>query len=108
MKLLKIEKSSNKLKKFTAIFLTEEGKEKKVSFGQNSARDYTLINDKNSEFYLPKKIDRESVKTAYRTRHEKDLKTNEPMKAGYLSYYLLWNLPTLEKSIKDYKKRFKL
>ena len=32
MKLLKIEKSSNKLKKFTAIFLTEEGKEKKVSF----------------------------------------------------------------------------
>jgi hypothetical protein len=35
-----------------------------------------------------------------------DLKTNNPMRAGYLSLYILWNLPSLKASIEDYKKRF--
>ena len=107
MKLLRIVKSSNQSKKWDAIFMVD-GKEKKVSFGQSGARDYTLINDKNSKFYLPKILDRNVVRDSYKRRHIKDLETKDPMRAGYLSYYLLWNKKTLVSSIKDYKKKFKL
>ena len=107
MKLLRIVKSSNPNKKYDAIFMIDN-KEKKVSFGQKNARDYTEVNNKNSKFYLPKLVDRNVVKDSYRRRHKKDLETKDPMRAGYLSYYLLWNKKTLASSIKDYKKKFKL
>ena len=107
MKLLKIVKSSNSAKKFDAIFMID-GKEKKVSFGSAGMRDYTLVSNKLSKFYLPKILDRNVVKASYKRRHKKDLETKDPMRAGYLSYYLLWNKKTLASSIKDYKKKFKL
>ena len=107
MKLLTILPSSKPDKKWDAVFMVD-GKEKKISFGQKNARDYTLINDKNSKFYLPKILDRNVVRDSYRRRHKKDLETKDPMRPGYLSYYLLWNKKTLASSIKDYKKRFKL
>tara|TARA_R110000803_G_scaffold11080_2_gene33562 strand:+ start:634 stop:960 length:327 start_codon:yes stop_codon:yes gene_type:complete len=108
MKLIKIIPSTSTTKKYTAYFLLSNGKEKTVNFGADGYRDYTLINDKNSKFYLPKKIDRVSVKTAYRRRHQKDLLTNDPTRPGFLSYYVLWNKPSLSSSIADYKKKFKL
>ena len=107
MKLLRIVKSSNSAKKFDAIFMID-GKEKKVSFGASGYRDYTEVNNKDSKFYLPKILDRNVVKDSYRRRHIKDLKTNDPTRPGYLSYYLLWNKKTLASSIKDYKKKFSL
>ena len=107
MKLLRIVPSTNKSKKYDAIFMID-GKEKKVSFGQNGARDYTLISNKSSKFYLPKILDRNVVRDSYRRRHIKDLKTNDPTRPGYLSYYLLWSRKTLNASIKDYKKKFSL
>lgn len=107
MKLLRIVKSSNSAKKWDAIFMVD-GKEKKVSFGASGYRDYTEVSDKSSKFYLPKILDRNVVRDSYRRRHIKDLKTNDPTRAGYLSYYLLWNKKTLNASIKSYKKKFKL
>jgi hypothetical protein len=107
MKLLRIVKSSNPSKKWEAVFMVE-GKEKKVSFGSAGMRDYTLVSNKLSKFYLPKLVDRNVVRDSYRRRHKKDLETKDPMRAGYLSYYLLWNKKTLASSIKDYKKKFKL
>ena len=107
MKLLRIVKSSNPSKKWEAVFIVE-GKEKKVSFGSAGMRDYTLVSNKLSKFYLPKLVDRNVVRDSYRRRHKKDLETKDPMRAGYLSYYLLWNKKTLASSIKDYKKKFKL
>ena len=95
MKLIKIIPSTSTTKKYTAYFLLSNGKEKTVNFGADGYRDYTLINDKNSKFYLPKKIDRVAVKTAYRRRHQKDLLTNDPTRPGFLSYYVLWNKPNL-------------
>jgi len=53
-------------------------------------------------------VDRNVVRDSYKRRHKKDLETKDPMRPGYLSYYLLWNKKTLASSIKDYKKRFKL
>ena len=108
VKLLKIIKSKKENKKYDAYFLLDNGKEKVVSFGQSGARDYTLINDKTSEFYLPKVLDRNVTKASYRRRHEKDLLTKDPTRAGYLSYFLLWNKKTLGGSIKYYKNKFKL
>ena len=107
IKLLRVVPSNNKSKKWTAIFLID-GKEKRVSFGQNGARDFTLINDKTSKFYLPKLIDRNVVKASYRRRHIKDLETNDFTRPGYLSFYLLWSRPTLKGAIKAFKKKFSL
>ena len=106
-KLLRITKSSNQSKKWDAIFMID-GKEKKVSFGANGYRDYTLINNKNSKFYLPKILDRNVVKDSYIRRHEKKENWNNPLTAGALSRYILWNKKTLSTSIRDFKKRFKV
>tara|TARA_R110000803_G_scaffold206561_1_gene273897 strand:- start:797 stop:1126 length:330 start_codon:yes stop_codon:yes gene_type:complete len=108
VKLIKILPSKREGKKYDAYFLLDNGKEKVVSFGSAGMRDFVLINDKSSSFYLPKKSDRDAVKAAYRRRHEKDLLTKDPLRAGYLSYYVLWNQKTLDSSIKAYKNKFKL
>ena len=106
-KLLRIVQSSNKSKKYDAIFMVDD-KEKKVSFGASGYRDYTLINNKNSKFYLPKILDRNVVKDSYIRRHEKNENWNNPLTAGALSRFILWNKKTLSTSIRDYKKRFKV
>tara|TARA_R100000426_G_C4752714_1_gene84010 strand:- start:85 stop:417 length:333 start_codon:yes stop_codon:yes gene_type:complete len=108
-KLLKIVKSSNPKKKFDAIFKLDSGKEKKVSFGAASMRDFTLISNKNSKFYIPNKEEREKVRDNYQRRHKKDLLTEKNKKglgAGALSFYLLWTTPKI--NISSYKKRFNL
>ena len=107
IKLIRIVKSSNSAKKYDAIFMVD-GKEKKVSFGASNYRDYTLINDKNSKFYLPKILDRNVVKASYIRRHEKNENWNNPLTAGALSRFILWNRKTLNASIRDFKRRFKV
>tara|TARA_R100000773_G_C4111595_1_gene51469 strand:+ start:113 stop:406 length:294 start_codon:yes stop_codon:yes gene_type:complete len=95
-KLIKIIKSEKPSKKWTAIFKLENGKEKKVHFGSAGMNDYTLTGDKDA-------------RERYRKRHKKDLKTNDPMRAGYLSYYILWgDSKDIKKNIADYRKRFNL
>ena len=79
---------------------------KTIHFGAKGMRDFTLMNDKSSKFYEPSKEVREKAKANYQTRHKKD-PINTPFTAGSLSYYLLWNKPTLSASIRDYNKMFK-
>lgn len=107
IKLLRIEPSSRKEKKYDAIFMVND-KEKKVSFGASGYRDYTLINDKNSKFYLPKILDRNVVKASYIRRHREKENWNNPLTAGALSRFILWNKKTLNASIRDFKQRFKV
>lgn len=94
MKLLSITQSHNPDKKLDAKFETERGT-KTVSFGAKGMDDYTKTHD-------------DAQKERYRTRHAKDLNTGDPTRPGYLSWWLLWNKPTLGQSIADYKRRFKL
>jgi hypothetical protein len=94
MKLLSVEKSTRDGKKWMAIF-DNDGRKKTTHFGASGYPDFTLSGDVEA-------------KKLYMQRHKKDLDTNDPTKAGYLSYYLLWNKPTLAGSIRDYKKRFNL
>ncbi len=96
MKLLKISKSDKPEKKYVAVFEKDNGKTKKTYFGQAGADDYLKTGDKER-------------RRLYRERHQKDLSTNDPTRAGFLSYYILWGDSTsLNENIKNYKKKFNL
>lgn len=89
---MKVVKSQVKGKKYTALF--NDGT--KTHFGAEGMSDYTIHKDKER-------------RERYRARHKKDLDTNDPKRAGYLSYYLLWGDSTdLGTNIKNYIRRFKV
>ena len=91
-----IKKSDKSGKKYMAIFTRDNGRTKTTHFGQDGAPDYTLTGDKMR-------------RKAYRDRHRKDLNTNDPTRAGYLSYYILWGeSKSITKNIRNYKRRFNL
>ena len=88
-RIVKIEPANDSKKKWIATFDTG----KKTKFGQFGADDFTITGDKEQ-------------RERYRARHRKDLDTGDPTRAGFLSYYILWNLPTIQGSVKDFNKRF--
>lgn len=94
IKLLKILPSTKKTKKYTAFFMINQ-KIKVVHFGGKGFSDFTIHKDP-----LRKK--------RYLTRHRKNENWKDPTTPGALSRWVLWNLPSFNKSIKDYKRRFKL
>jgi hypothetical protein len=90
---MEIKPSTRDGKKYMAIF---QNPKKTVHFGSAGMDDYTIKHDKEQ-------------RERYRTRHAKDLETNDPRRAGFLSYYLLWGDSTsLQTNIREYKKRFNL
>ena len=76
------------------------------NFGDSRYRDYTLISNKNSKYYIDNQEERDKVKKSYRARHSKDKGLNSQHSASALSWYILWSAPTLEQGIKNYEKRF--
>tara|TARA_B110000008_G_C16883730_1_gene530000 strand:- start:29 stop:418 length:390 start_codon:yes stop_codon:yes gene_type:complete len=92
VKLIKIVKLKSGPKKYEAIFELSNKKQKKVKFGAFGMSDFTKHKD----------IER---RNRYILRHTKDLRTNDPMRAGYLSMYVLWNKKSYKASLDDYKKR---
>jgi len=95
MKLLKIVPSSNPKKKLEAHFLLDNGREKIVRFGAAGYVDFTTTGD-------------EVKKELYLQRHKNREDWNNPLTAGALSRWILWNKPTLRGSIIDFKRRFSL
>jgi len=91
IKLISIKKSTSNIKKFTATFEIN-GRKKITQFGAKGMSDYLHHHDilRRKRYYL---------------RHSKDLNTNNPAKAGFLSMFILWNKPTLQSSIADYRRR---
>ena len=94
-KLISITPAKDGIHKYTALFETSEGRRKTTHFGAKGYDDYTLTHNNEQ-------------RERYRMRHQKDLRTNDPTKAGYLSYYILWNKETVHASIADYKNKFNL
>jgi len=87
-----LEKATDNKHKWVAVF--KNGK--RTSFGLKNADDYTLTHDKEQ-------------RARYRKRHEKDLETNDPYRAGFLSYYLLWGESTsLATNVRSYNQRFRI
>ena len=96
MKLLSVNKASDGKHKYAATFQTDTGRTKTTKFGASGMDDYTLTHDKEQ-------------RERYRTRHKKDLTTNDPTKAGYLSYYILWGDSTsIQTNISHFKRMFNL
>ena len=90
---LQISESENPKKKYKAIFTKDDGKTKTIHFGAKGYEDYTQHHDKNR-------------RVLYRKRREKDLK-GDPMRAGYLSYYILWgNSINMQSNIRSFKNKY--
>jgi hypothetical protein len=46
---------------------------------------------------------------SYRDRHQKDLETEDPTRAGFLSYYILWGDSTsFDRNLSAFKRKFSL
>ena len=83
-------------KKFRATFVDNEtGKTKHTDFGAFGMDDYAHTGDT-------------VARLRYQNRHKKDLLTNDPTRAGYLSWYILWNKSSISESVKDYKHKFNM
>jgi len=96
MKLISMKPATTGKHKYTAQFLQDNGRTKTTHFGAKGMDDYTLTKDKEA-------------RARYRTRHQKDLATKDPTRAGYLSYYLLWGDSTsFAENLRAYKSRFGL
>ena len=92
-----IKTSTNSKKKLMAIFYDDSGKRIKTThFGASGMSDYTKHKD-------------DERKKLYLARHSNGKEDwNNYMTAGSLSRWVLWNLPSLQSSIKNYKSKFKL
>jgi hypothetical protein len=98
VKLVSLEPSRNKLKKFDATFLYPDGHERKVSFGARGYSDYTKNQD-------PARKDR------YVKRHsatEGHLWRDSPDSPAALSRWVLWEEPSFQTAVRLYKERFGL
>ena len=96
MKLLRLERSSRPDKKYMATFETDSGRTKTTHFGAKGMDDYTLTHDK-------------AQRERYRERHQKDLRTGDPTRAGFLSYWILWGPTTsVVKNMEAYKRKYNL
>jgi len=91
IKVLKFKKLKGGKKKYEITF-EKNGKTYVRKFGAQGMSDFTIHKDRER-------------RERYISRHKKDLRTNDPMKPGYLSMYILWNKPTLKASLADYKRR---
>lgn len=88
---MRLDRSPRKDKKYQVTF--DDGR--RVSFGAIGYDDYTTF---------PAAV-RDIHKARYLKRHSKESWT-DPRKPGTLSRYILWNLPTVTASFRDYKLRF--
>jgi len=87
---MKVTPANDGVHKWSASF--KNGKT--TLFGSKGMDDYTLTRDK-------------AQRDRYRTRHKNDLRTGDPEKAGFLSYYILWGESTsLAKNVRTYEKKF--
>ena len=91
-----VKKSNKKGKILMAIFDCPKCNVKKIiHFGASGMSDFTKHKD-------PQRKER------YLKRHKKNENWNNPLTAGALSRWILWNKPTLKASIEDFENRFKL
>lgn len=91
---VEIKKSTRSGKKMQAIFYDGDKKVKTIHFG---AVGYQHYSDGHKD---------EARRQRYIDRHKSSEDWNNPMTAGTLSLYILWNKPTISASIADYKRIF--
>ena len=95
MKLIDVRDSTRKGKKLLARFQKKDGSVVSVHFGQAGSTTFSSGAT-------------EDKKNAYLKRHAPRENWNNPVTAGALSRWILWNKRSLKASIADFKKRFNL
>ena len=93
MRLESLSPSKVKHKKLRAVFRLDNGRTRTIHFGDKRYEDYTIHGD-------------ESRKKSYVLRHGAREDFDDPMTAGALSRWILWNKKTIEASVKDFQRRF--
>ena len=88
-------------KKLRATFTDETGKSHHVDFGAEGMMDYT-------KYYAESPQKAKVKKANYLARHRATENWNKYDTAGALARWVLWNLPTVEASWRDYKSKFGL
>ena len=88
-------KSTNPKKKFMVKYINQTtGRINTIHFGSANMSDYTLNKD-------------DKRKALYKLRHANDM-INDLSYAGAWSMHVLWNKKSLEESIKDMERTFKI
>lgn len=100
VQLVKIVKATNNRNKYSATFM-KDNDTRVVHFGSKGYGDFI-------KYSKTDKTLAELKKKNYIVRHSVLEDWKDPLTAGSLSRYILWNKHTLEESIKDYKARFNL
>ena len=96
VRLLSITESDRPGKKLKAVFLQDNGRTKTTHFGAKGMDDYTITHNREQ-------------RERYIKRHSKDLRTNDPTRAGFLSMHILWGATTsIEANTHLYKKKYDL
>jgi hypothetical protein len=85
----------SKTKKYKVVFRLDNNKTKTIHFGAKGAGDFTQHKS-------------EKLKQAYIARHSVNEDFNNPLTAGALSRWILWNKTTIKDSLSDFKRRFNL
>lgn len=95
-KLLTIKRANDGVHKYVATFEMETGRLRNTPFGAEGMDDYTITKDKEQ-------------RERFRRRHAKDLRSGDPTRAGFLSWYILWGDSTsLRANVAAYRNRFNL
>jgi len=95
MKLESVKPANDGTHKYVATF-DKDGRTKTTKFGAAGMDDYTKTHDKEQ-------------RARYINRHQKDMTTGDPTRAGYLSRYLLWGESTsMMANLRNYRQRFNL
>jgi hypothetical protein len=81
--------------KWFGVFINDKRQETRVPFGASGYQDLTQHHDRRR-------------RTLYLARHRKNENWNDPMTAGALSRWILWETPNLEQNVRLFKKRFNL
>lgn len=91
-----ITESPSRTKKLKAVFRFDNGRSKTIHFGAKGYYDYTMPpHDKNR-------------RDNYIKRHAPREDFNNPLTAGALSRWILWNKTTIDASIRDFCRRYDL
>jgi len=88
--------STNKEKKYMAIFYSDSGEKIKT----------THFGAKNASTYIDHKD--EKIKNAWVARHRVRGTFNDYKSASSLAYNILWRFKSFNEAVKEYKKKFNL
>jgi hypothetical protein len=85
----------NKYKYVVSLLNKETGREKNIKFGAFGMDDFTITKN-------------EKAKENYIARHRVRENWDDPSTAGFWSKHVLWNLKTINASLKDTINKYKL